>query len=1092
MYLAGIIRKVRERMLRMRYKKKCFAALLGTLLAIQCMPFVPLPVSAESESLPEQTVTGEQIRSAINFLLTNTDDIKLSINESFDINSDGCINAIDVTLLKQQFLAQQEKAIAHYCSISELIQENDGDQNSDEIHSMRVIVRTEADKDFSCFRPTNVISGSDHIYVLQFESAEQADNCVDALLGSEGIVYVEHDDYISQTVQPSAAGDAASADSLSWGVKAMGADLYADYLHTNYDGSVVVAVIDTGVAPHSFIGDRLLPGYDFVDSDDDPYDLNSHGTHVAGTVVDCTPGLNVKILPLRVLNKSGFGSYLNIGNAIRYAADHGANVINLSLSGKGCSNYMDDSVDYAIAHGVTVVCAAGNDSKNTAEYCPPHIKDCIVVAACDAQYDPAYFTNYGSSVDVIGPGVSVLSSVPGEEYAVLSGTSMSTPHIAAAAAMVKIANPQMSPAEIAELLKKTCLDLGDPGWDPIYGSGFPQLQELIKETSDITPELSISETSATLSVGEQLHLTESHIPKVLDVVWSSSNSKILTVEDGTVRAIAAGTATVTATVFNGKRNASANCKVTVTNSSDTILSSGSCGENITYTLDGNGLLTLSGTGKTDRYSSPGYSKLTIGGEIRPESPFANDARIKRIKVEEGITALSDGVFYGCSSLFDVELPASLTAIENGALGGCTALEEICLPSGLKTIAGVSQQAYCAFMNSTSLKKITVDPENPDFADDDGALISKDGKTLYYIPYAKTDYIIKDGVQTLSFGCAYQHTELRELILPQSVTTIQDWAFRECTNLSAVALGNGVRKIGQYAFYQTALTSVNIPYSVMEIGRYAFGECQLNNAVFDMRGTLPLYVSSDAFNENSGLEELLLPERLSEIGSSLLHCDVPAVKMRNPAVHLNKDSFSQQTVLYSYSGSTAEAYAAANEMEFVNLDSDYTQKTNGVFGNGYTWSIDSDGVLSISLDGDMLTYEGITFSPYAPWALAGNRAKAVQLDGTPSSICNYAFSNMPLLESAAFPETVKTIGRDVFTGSGIKEVTIPESVQKISEYAFRGADQIEKVTFLPYRFSWDYMTTLHDVLPEDAVICGHSGSTAETFAKKFNHTFIPLE
>ncbi|MBR3630209.1 MAG: leucine-rich repeat protein [Oscillospiraceae bacterium] len=1077
----------------MRYLKNYLAALLSTVLTMQSIPFVSLPASAESAPpLPEQIVTVEQIRSVQDYLLNHNANVKISIDESCDINADGCVDVFDLALLKRRFAAQQKEAVATYNSISELIEENDSidGQDPDTFHTMRVIVKTDKEQDFSDYHPTAVLPGPDHVYVLQFKSAEQADNCVDALLGSEGIVYVERDDYLEDKAQQS-AGKAYEPN--SWGVKAIGADAYALFLDaTKDDCSVVVAVVDDGVAKHSFIGDRLLPGYDFADNDDDPTPSGSHGTHVAGTVVDCMPSLNVKILPVRVFGEGNNGaSSLTVGNAIRYAVDHGANVVNLSLGGKGCSHYLDDAIEYAIANDVTVVTSAGNNSENTAEYCPAHLRECIVVAASDSKNQPASFTNFGNSVDVIAPGVDILSCVPGEKYESFGGTSMSAPHVSAAAAMMKIAYPKMSPAEIEELLKKTCLDLGDAGWDPIFGSGLPQLQ-VLGNVHEITPKISISESSAELAVDHLLQITATPYPKILDVTWHSSDPSVATVEDGAVRAIAFGTATITATVTNGGKKVSASCKVTVTDKSSTILDSGTCGEAITYTLDGNGLLTLHGTGATDYYSSAGNTKLVRDGVVCPESPLAGNDQIYSIKVEEGITALNDGLFNNCSSLYKVELPASLTAINNAVFGGCTALEEICLPANLKTIGGTSQIAYEVFGNCTALQKITVDPENPYFSDDDGVLLSKDGTTLYFIPNARTDYVVKDGIQTLHFGCAYQHTELCELILPQSVTTIHDRAFMGCSNLSTVALGDGVKIIGQYAFSETGLTKVSIPSSVMDIGSFAFGTCQLQRVIFETQGTLPLRVSADAFNENSELDQISFPPRTSEIASSLMASDTPRATLYNTATRIAKDAFRSKTVLIGYGGSTAEAFAAENGMQFENLDPAYKPKTGGFFGKGYAWTLNEDGSLYISLTGDMLAYEEINYTPLAPWAVVSSEVKTVELNKKATSICDGAFCNMPSLSSIEIPDSITRIGSDVFSGSGIKELTIPASVEKINENAFRGADQLEKITFLSDHFSWDYRMELKDTLPKDIVIYGRSGSTAEKYANKFHHTFVPIE
>ena len=141
---------------------------------------------------------------------------------------------------------------------------------------------------------------------------------------------------------------------------------------------------------------------------------------------------------------------------------------------------------------------------------------------------------------------------------------------------------------------------------------------------------------------------------------------------------------------------------------------------------------------------------------------------------------------------------------------------------------------------------------------------------------------------------------------------------------------------------------------------------------------------------------------------------------------------------------------------------------------------------------MLAYEEINYTPLAPWAVVSSEVKTVELNKKATSICNGAFCNMPSLSSIEIPDSITRIGSDVFSGSGIKELTIPASVEKINENAFRGADQLEKITFLSDHFSWDYRMELKDTLPKDIVIYGRSGSTAEKYANKFHHTFVPIE
>ncbi len=346
---------------------------------------------------------------------------------------------------------------------------------------------------------------------------------------------------------------------LSWGVTKLGADVYAETVGSS---SITVAVVDTGVAAHSFLSGRVVSGYDYIENDSDPTDYNSHGTHVAGTIVDCTPGLNVYIMPVRVLGTDGGGTDTTVGLGIRYAADHGASVVNLSLGG-GHSNYLDESVRYAINKGVTVVAAAGNDYSDTVYSCPAHMTEPIVVGAVDSNDVKAAFSNIGNSVDVVAPGVGITSCVPSGDYATYDGTSMATPHISAVAAMLLLKHPGYTPAQIESLIKSSARDLGSAGWDKYYGYGMPDLSNI----SDVVippTSVRIEPDSLKLNVGSSTKLSAYITPSNatdLSIYWSSSNTGVAIVDaNGYVTAISQGTAYIYATASNG---VSAYCPVTV-------------------------------------------------------------------------------------------------------------------------------------------------------------------------------------------------------------------------------------------------------------------------------------------------------------------------------------------------------------------------------------------------------------------------------------------------------------------------------------------------------------------------------------------------
>ena len=265
---------------------------------------------------------------------------------------------------------------------------------------------------------------------------------------------------------------------------------------------VVVAVIDTGVSigpskkgePCRDFGDtKYTAGYDFVSKDSDPYDDHSHGTHVAGTIAEATnnnegvAGLayEATIMPLKVLSASGSGSAADIADAIRFAADHGANVINMSLGSRYPSDVIHNACKYAAKKGVVIVCAAGNGFGEPVGY-PAAFKECIAVSSVGPTGQIAKYSSYGKQVALAAPGGDKIDSGNpadgilqntnqpesqggnGDDYYSYQGTSMASPHVAAVAALI-MSQGVTDPARVRELLTKTATPSGDPNK---YGAGI--------------------------------------------------------------------------------------------------------------------------------------------------------------------------------------------------------------------------------------------------------------------------------------------------------------------------------------------------------------------------------------------------------------------------------------------------------------------------------------------------------------------------------------------------------------------------------------------------------------------------------------------
>lgn len=264
---------------------------------------------------------------------------------------------------------------------------------------------------------------------------------------------------------------------------------------------VTVAVVDTGIRPeHPDLAASIVDGRDFVDGDNDPTDwpfmnnrMNgaSHGTHVAGTIAALTnnargvAGVNwfARIMPIRALDGNGNGPFSRIAEAIMWAVDNGADIINLSLSGAvEPGPALRESVQYAVSQGVILVAAAGNSSSSIPEY-PASLPGVISVAATGIANNLAGYSNYGPSVTLAAPGGSERDSgvySTGysakdprlEDYFHMKGTSMATPHVSGVISLILAEHGWMSPEEVAELLCDTAQDLGDDGRDDIYGAGL--------------------------------------------------------------------------------------------------------------------------------------------------------------------------------------------------------------------------------------------------------------------------------------------------------------------------------------------------------------------------------------------------------------------------------------------------------------------------------------------------------------------------------------------------------------------------------------------------------------------------------------------
>ncbi|MEJ1929725.1 S8 family peptidase [Nostoc sp. NIES-2111] len=290
---------------------------------------------------------------------------------------------------------------------------------------------------------------------------------------------------------PSLTGPNDEYYSKQWNLHQIGVE--GAWSQTKGSG-ITVAVIDTGVTKVRDLQEtNFVQGYDFVNDKEEATDDNGHGTHVAGTVAQATNNkygvagiaYEASIMPLKVLSAYGGGTVADIAEAIKFAADKGADVINMSLGGGGESQLLKDAINYAHNKGVTIIAAAGNENDSSASY-PARYPHVIGVSAIGPDGEKAPYSNYGAGVDISAPGGSdagaILQETINEQgegvFLALQGTSMASPHVAGVAALIK-ASGIKEPDAILQVLQQSARPIKEDSLN-YYGAGQLNAEAAVK------------------------------------------------------------------------------------------------------------------------------------------------------------------------------------------------------------------------------------------------------------------------------------------------------------------------------------------------------------------------------------------------------------------------------------------------------------------------------------------------------------------------------------------------------------------------------------------------------------------------------------
>ena len=386
------------------------------------------------------------------------------------------------------------------------------------------------------------------------------------------------------------------------------------------------------------------------------------------------------------------------------------------------------------------------------------------------------------------------------------------------------------------------------------------------------------------------------------------------------------------------------------------------------------------------------SVTTIGKEA-----FYRCIGLTNIELSDSLTSIADSVFYECSSLTSIDIPDSVTSIGSSAFYSCTALKIVSIGKGLSEI-----NQY-AFNNCTHIEEFVVDDENETFSSVDGVIFSKDKTYLKKCPVGKSGaYTIPNTVTTIDDFAFNGCSKLTSIVIPDSVTTIKEQAFSQCYGLTSIVIPDSVTSIGDNAFSSCSFTSIVIPDSVTSIGRYAFYGCNSLTSVKISNSVTS--ISSNAFSYCNSLKSIVIPDSVTSIGDYAFgSCALKIVSIGKGLSEIYYNAFDNSPI-----------------EEFV---------------------VDDENETFSSVDGVIFSKDK-TYLKKCPVG----KSMAYTIPNTVTTIDDFAFNYCYKLTSIEIPDSVTTIKKQAFSRcSGLTSIVIPDSVTSIGYYAFSNCTNLETIT-----------------------------------------------
>lgn len=661
-----------------------------------------------------------------------------------------------------------------------------GNNDLQEYETCRLIVKSA--KKLDPLNAVSVISGYKNLWILQFETPYDAAKADEYYSSLDRVEYSQPDRPVAmQSID----------EQTVWGSKMTCTSEVTDFFKSASLKEVKVGIIDSGIDYNNDIfknrlidnGVNLSKSGDKTGMSDDP---KSHGTHIAGIVASNTLS-NTLLRSYKIFDSQGNSTELLVITAIEYAVSDGMDIINLSL-GTDESDALRESLQNAYDKGTVIVTASGNKGIDCKNILPASFDGSITVGAVDADGIPAAFSNHGTSLDLVAPGVDIYSCLNGNQYGFISGTSMATPFVSAASALMLGFAPDMTPAQIETALKENALPVNGTYSKAKTGSGILNIAQAAE--CPRTPESEIILSDSTYS-----SITVSFSEK--------ENTGVYYTLDGTYPAEENGI------LYSGPFEVTESCEIMWRSFSDNgaLFASKAKSEKIRvfaepdesqFTVDENGVLIACNSSDTS-VSVPekvnGITVVAVGNNafegtkaafkeiILPDTvksigvkAFKSNKSIEYLKAN-GLETVGESAFSDCTSLKTLDTP-NLKTVLDYAFNRCTSLCE--LNSDELTDIGSYAFAKSENLDGLNTEKLINAGE---------AAFSDSGIEVFSAP------LLKNLNKATLSGCLYLHK-----VNLENVETVGEQAFSACENLEELYLPNAVT-VANNAFAKSGIRNI---------------------------------------------------------------------------------------------------------------------------------------------------------------------------------------------------------------------------------------------------------------------------------------------